>query len=243
MIKAIILIATLLLAQSLVVVHGMAELTPAMLAAENLEELLALEGQRQQQKEESRRLRQRSLQDSGIADSEPILAGMFGGEAGFYHGVASGTCHNRDIALIFMHVPVPVINSPSFRVLYLLGKINKTGDPLPNAVIVWTRYTPVLKDDAVILEFRMAKVDPDLEVEDHLDPANNPALHRAHVTVSAESDFVAKIDVMGLEAGQNYVYAFAGTICFIINNLLHVANPAGTLLQAHQIPSVPVFPL
>ena len=57
----------------------------------------------------------------------------------------------------------------------------------------------------------MAKVDPELAVEDHLDPTMNEALHRAHVIVSAESDFIAKIDVLGLEAGQNYVFAFAGT--------------------------------
>eukprot|EP00977_Amphora_coffeiformis_P009290 scaffold2103_cov185-Amphora_coffeaeformis.AAC.35 len=166
------LLATLSFLSQSPVVRGMAELTEAMLTAKNLEELLALDQERRQTKAEAQLLRKRALAEHDLTDSEPILADMFGGEAGFYHGVASG-------------------------------------DPLPNAVIVWTRYTPVLKNETVILEFRMAKVDPELAVEDHLDPSKNEALHRAHVNVSVESDFIAKIDVLGLDAGQNYVFAFA----------------------------------
>lgn len=88
--------------------------------------------------------------------------------------------------------------------------IPSPGDPLPDGVIVWTRYTPVSVDDPVELEFRMAKVDANLAVDDHLDPDSNPNLFRAKVIVTAESDFVAKIDVTNLDSASNYVFAFSG---------------------------------
>lgn len=82
------------------------------------------------------------------------------------------------------------------------------GDPLSDAVIVWTRYTPVNADATPLLEFRMAAVDAALAVDDHLDPAKNANLHRATVRVTGDSDFVAKIDVVGLKANTPYVFAF-----------------------------------
>ena len=84
-----------------------------------------------------------------------------------------------------------------------------SGDPLPDAVILWTRYTPVNADDVVTLEFRFAPVNPDLDpIEAHLDPAQNPDLRRGYVTVQSESDWIAKIDVTGLASGTSYVFAF-----------------------------------
>jgi len=84
-----------------------------------------------------------------------------------------------------------------------------SGDPLPDSVIIWTRYTPVNETEVVTLEFRIAPVDPNLEpIEAHLDPAQNPALRRGTVTVHPESDWIAKIDVTGLTSGTSYVYAF-----------------------------------
>ena len=65
-------------------VSGMAELNAEMLQARNLEELLAAE----RQPEEHRRRMRRQMQD--LPDSVPILADMFDGTPGFYHGVASG---------------------------------------------------------------------------------------------------------------------------------------------------------
>ena len=73
-----------------------------------------------------------------------------------------------------------------------------SGDPLPTSIILWTRYTPKTANASVTLELRMANVDPELNVEDHLDPSKNANLHRTLITVSAESDFVAKLDVTGL---------------------------------------------
>lgn len=90
-----------------------------------------------------------------------------------------------------------------------IHSILASGDPLEDAVIIWTRYTPENADDEIDLEFRMAAVDPDLKFEDHLDPANNPNIRRGFVTVTSASDWVAKIDVTGLESGTDFVFAFS----------------------------------
>ena len=86
-----------------------------------------------------------------------------------------------------------------------------SGDPLPDSVIVWTRYTPLNEDDSITLEFRMAEVNPDLEVDAHLDPSLNPDLKSTLVLVEASSDFIAKLDVKGLKSNTHYVYAFIST--------------------------------
>jgi alkaline phosphatase D len=119
----------------------------------------------------------RTLQDGSMEVSKPVLADAFGGDAGFFHSVASG-------------------------------------DPLPDAIILWTRYTPVNADDEITLEFRIAAVDATLEPFDaHLDPVNNPNLKRGSVKVTGASDFVAKIDVTGLSSNTQYVYVFTdGTV-------------------------------
>ena len=83
-----------------------------------------------------------------------------------------------------------------------------SGDPEPNAVILWTRYTPVYAADEITLELRIAKVDTSIPVDDHLTPGANPELRRATVIVTSSSDWVAKIDMTGLEPATAYVYAF-----------------------------------
>lgn len=55
----------------------------------------------------------------------------------------------------------------------------------------------------------MAQVESELDFESHLDPDKNPKLHRAFVEVTSESDFVAKIDVVGLPSGTDFVFAFS----------------------------------
>lgn len=92
---------------------------------------------------------------------------------------------------------------PSFPYVYV-----QSGDPLSDAVIVWTRYTPTDANATVTLELRMAAVDAELAVNDHLDPAKNTNLQQATVQVSGDSDFIAKIDVVGLQANTPYVFAF-----------------------------------
>jgi alkaline phosphatase D len=103
--------------------------------------------------------------------SQPLLADSFGGEPGFYHGVASG-------------------------------------DPLSNAVIVWTRYTPVNANDEVTVELRMAPVDGNVPEDSLLDPDVNPNLKRANILVKAEHDWIAKIDVMNLPSNTKFVFGF-----------------------------------
>lgn len=83
-----------------------------------------------------------------------------------------------------------------------------SGDPTPDRVIVWTRYTPVDVDDVVPLELRMAAVDPTLDFDAHLDPSMNPNIKTVTVIVDESSDFVAKIDVVGLDSNTHYVFAF-----------------------------------
>jgi phosphodiesterase/alkaline phosphatase D-like protein len=117
-------------------------------------------------------MREEFMQRRLLEKSQPLLASYFGGQPGFYHGVASG-------------------------------------DPLPDAIILWTRYTPVLVTDKVLLELRISPVIPTLPVSSHLDPLLNPALRRVNVEVTADSDWVAKIDVKQLPSGTNFVFAFS----------------------------------
>ena len=86
-----------------------------------------------------------------------------------------------------------------------------SGDPLPDAVILWTRYTPVSATDVITLELRIAPVrlNDGLPLEEHLDPDANPEVRRALIEVSAASDWIAKIDVTGLPSGTKFVYGFA----------------------------------
>ena len=76
-------------------VNGIVELTEAMPTASTLQELFDADGEHEHDKETSRTIRERLLQEAGVEDSEPILADYFGGEPGFYHGLASGKflCH------------------------------------------------------------------------------------------------------------------------------------------------------
>lgn len=112
------------------------------------------------------------LSKSIIEKSEIILAKDFGGEPGFYHGVASG-------------------------------------DPLPDAIVLWTRYTPVNEDSTVLLELRIAEVDnPSAPDEDVFDVKYNKHVRVAQIEVTKDSDFVAKVDVVGLKSNTHYVYVF-----------------------------------
>ena len=79
-----------------------------------------------------------------------------------------------------------------------------SGDPMEDRVIVWTRYTPIEMDASVAMELRMAKVDTDLYFDAHLDPTLNPGLKSATVIVDSSSDFIAKVDVLGLESNTHY---------------------------------------
>jgi phosphodiesterase/alkaline phosphatase D-like protein len=107
-----------------------------------------------------------------------------------------------------------------------------SGDPLPGAVIVWTRFTPVNAADKVDIELRMAKVDATIPFAAHLDPSANPNLKRAVITVTGANDWVAKIDVTGLDASSNYVFAFTDGVTSSIVGQTKTAPPANAPVDA-----------
>jgi alkaline phosphatase D len=71
-----------------------------------------------------------------------------------------------------------------------------SGDPLPDAVILWTRVTG---DGA-------APVDVEWEVAD--DPAMTKRVAAGSFKTDAERDFTVKVDVKGLAPGRAYYYRF-----------------------------------
>lgn len=73
-----------------------------------------------------------------------------------------------------------------------------SGDPLPDAVILWTRVTP---DDPLTTALRVEwELGPDPELA-------QPALS-GRVDAEAARDYTVKIDVTGLAPGQTYYYRF-----------------------------------
>lgn len=98
-----------------------------------------------------------------------------------------------------------------FDITLLLNFLSRpqSGDPLPDAVIIWTRYTPTTAEESIALELRLAPIEAGLPVEDHLDPSKNPNLRRIQVTVSSSTDFIAKLDITGLPSNAKFVYGFS----------------------------------
>jgi len=159
--------------------------------ARNLEEIQDVFHKEERQRKENMWKGRRRTFFGTLERSDPILAATYGGgPAGFYHSVASG-------------------------------------DPTQDAVVIWTRYTPRAVDDEITLEFRMAAINQPTDNDDDddnnntnstttiletneflLDPAQNPDLRRGLVTVTKATDFVAKIDVTGLQSNTHYVYVF-----------------------------------
>ena len=83
-----------------------------------------------------------------------------------------------------------------------------SGDPLPDAVVLWTKYTPVSSDDSVTLELRIAEIDSSVAQEDHLDPDKNSNLMVAQIEIDSSSDYIAKVDITGLKSNTHYLFAF-----------------------------------
>lgn len=73
-----------------------------------------------------------------------------------------------------------------------------SGDPLGNAVILWTRLTP---DDP---ETKELPVDWLIA----LDPELSQVVQRGTDQARADRDYTLKLDVTGLQAGQSYYYQF-----------------------------------
>lgn len=83
-----------------------------------------------------------------------------------------------------------------------------SGSPLADRVIIWTRYTPATINDVITLEYRIAKYEESMPLNDHLDPSKNNRVKYGRVKVDATKDFTLKIDVTGLDSYTKYVYAF-----------------------------------
>jgi phosphodiesterase/alkaline phosphatase D-like protein len=107
-----------------------------------------------------------------------------------------------------------------------------SGDPLPDAVIVWTRYTPTSATASITLELRMTPVLPSLALASHLDPNLNNQLRRANIVVSAASDWIAKVDVTGLPSGTDFIYAFSdGTRVSDVGQTKTAPSPTAAVAQ------------
>ncbi|AUX40228.1 alkaline phosphatase [Sorangium cellulosum] len=73
-----------------------------------------------------------------------------------------------------------------------------SGDPLADAVILWTRVTPVDGDAGVQVAWQLA-----------LDVDFTSVVGSGTLTTSAERDYTVKVDAGGLEAGTTYYYRFS----------------------------------
>ncbi|MEO8183073.1 MAG: alkaline phosphatase D family protein [Deltaproteobacteria bacterium] len=74
-----------------------------------------------------------------------------------------------------------------------------SGDPLTDAVILWTRVTPRSADTTRIsVEWRVAR-----------DPELTDVVARGNVDIDAEADFTVKLDVGSLQPATSYYYDFA----------------------------------
>jgi alkaline phosphatase D len=72
-----------------------------------------------------------------------------------------------------------------------------SGDPLTDAVVIWTRVTPPGNASSVAVEWEMAS---DVELED--------VVASGRVEAEPERDFTVKVDVRELEPGTTYYYRF-----------------------------------
>ncbi|MBL4587369.1 MAG: alkaline phosphatase D family protein, partial [Flavobacteriales bacterium] len=72
-----------------------------------------------------------------------------------------------------------------------------SGDPLPDRVIIWTRYTPDATGDPVTINWEMAT-----------DTGFINVVQNGNMTTQSERDWTVKVDVTGLSANMWYYYRF-----------------------------------
>lgn len=95
-----------------------------------------------------------------------------------------------------------------------------SGDPLSDAVIIWTRYTPTSGAPAAVEVSWMMGTDPDL----------NNVIQSGTFTTGPDRDYTVKLDVTGLEPYTTYYYAFeADGVRSVIGRTL--TAPAGPVDQ------------
>lgn len=94
-----------------------------------------------------------------------------------------------------------------------------SGDPLPTAVVLWTRVTTVATGP-VTVEWRIAR-----------DTALQQIVRQGQVTTGPERDYTVKIDVQDLEPGTVYYYGFSAGGRHSLTGRTRTA-PAGSVDQA-----------
>ena len=72
-----------------------------------------------------------------------------------------------------------------------------SGDPLANAVIIWTRVTPKVLMDSIEVKWEVSE-----------NPTFEPVAQRGLSKTTPEQDYTVKVDVKRLQAGKIYYYRF-----------------------------------
>jgi alkaline phosphatase D len=72
-----------------------------------------------------------------------------------------------------------------------------SGDPLSDRVILWTRVTPEVGQNEVVVQWRVAT-----------DPTLQSVVRTGTATATSERDFTVKVDADGLQPGMVYYYGF-----------------------------------
>lgn len=88
-----------------------------------------------------------------------------------------------------------------------------SGDPLSDAVILWTRITPT-SDGELTVSWEIAT-----------DPAFSTLISTGNTTTSLSSDYTVKVDAIGLTAGTTYYYRFT------CNDAMSVTGKTKTLVD------------
>jgi alkaline phosphatase D len=92
-------------------------------------------------------------------------------------------------------IPVEALATRRDQPLFQHGVAS--GDPLRDRVILWTRITPAVPRNVVVVRYRVAR-DPDMR---HV-------VARGVVLTGAARDYTVKVDVDDLHAGTTYYYRF-----------------------------------
>lgn len=96
------------------------------------------------------------------------------------------------ILLVFLLLGLPLVAQED---IFPYGVAS--GDPLADRVIIWTKLAPKEASAPLRVSWQMAS-DPDMK----------QLLQEGSLMVTPESDFTAKVDVAGLQAGRHYYYQF-----------------------------------
>ena len=137
-----------------------------------------------------RRFLQSAVTTAGVASVPVALTGCFGDDDDNNNNVDAGTGGP-------VEQPGPVVSEPTD---VAFGHGIASGDPLADAVIIWTRATP--GDRAAtkaVVAYRVSRTE-----------AMDDLVAEGTYETTASQDFTVKIDVTGLSANTEYFYQFSG---------------------------------